>query len=331
MPSPRSYARNHGITAGFDETLAIDRIIQKLLIISMPTNLRLFTLAVLIVLLSFQTAEAEQLEAKIEINDEGVITITGNNSITTAKELANGSIIMPVDKKESSPEQVVFNRVTFIGKHEVKLTCVFRTWLIKHPYAFQKGPGDLDHIYTTTVFRGVSKGENNVLQIEDQCGIGYYFYYACEAQKHMKSDPEEAVKWFLRAAKHGHADAQFFLGTCLSAGKGIDKNPSEAAKWFLKSAEQGNSNAQYMLGFAYVTGNGVPKDEIEAYAFFNLAAASDESCRKELSRLESQISSDARLAGQQRSKQLLKEFESKKESLQRLLDEAKKDRDKKGA
>jgi hypothetical protein len=326
MPSPRSYARNHGITAGFDETLAIDRIIQKLLIISMTPNLRLFASAVLLALLSFQTAQAEQLEAKIEINDEGVITITGNNSISAAKELADGSIRMPVDKKESFPD-----RVTFIGKHGVKLTCVFRTWLVKHPYAFQKGPGDLDHIYTTTVFRGVSKGENNVLQIEDQCGIGYYFYYACEAQKHMKSDPEEAVKWFLRAAKHGHADAQFFLGTCLSAGKGIDKNTSEAAKWFLKSAEQGNSNAQYMLGFAYVTGNGVPKDEIEAYAFFNLAAASDESCRKELSRLESQISPDARLAGQQRSKQLLKEFESKKESLQRLLEEAKKDQDKKGA
>jgi hypothetical protein len=292
----------------------------------MPPILRLFASAVLLALLSFQTAQAEQLEAKIEINDEGVITITGNNTISAAKELADGSIRMPVDKKESLPD-----RVTFIGKHGVKMTCVMRTWLIKHPDRYQKSAGDIDYIFTTTRFRGISKGENNVLQIEDQCAIGYYFLYACEEQKHMKSDPEEAVKWFLRAAKHGHADAQYFMGTCLRSGKGIEKNAPEAAKWYLKSAEQGNSNAQGMLGFAYVTGNGVPKDEVEAYAYFNLAAASDESWRKEVSRLESEITPDARLAGQQRSKQLLKEFESKKDSLQRLLDEAKKDRDKKGA
>ncbi len=53
------------------------------------------------------------------------------------------------------------------------------------------------------------------------------------------------------------------------------------------------------------------KDEIEAYAYFNLAGRTDESARKKLAILEKKISQDARLRGQQRTKELQNEIEEK--------------------
>jgi hypothetical protein len=270
-----------------------------------------------------QTAFAGQREANLEISQEGKITLSGNSELPPPKEMEDGSVIMPEAKDYPST-------VYFTLKKDTVLDCIAGYWTIRRPSRRFMQQFE-DHSFMLVAVKGVEKGKINVLRIEDQYAIGYYFLHACEAQKHMKSDPEEAVKWFLRAAKNGHAGAQYFMGRCLQSGNGIEKNAPEAVKWFLKSAEQGNSDAQGMLGFAYVLGDGTPKDEVEAYAYFNLAAAKDEGYRKDVLRLESQITPDARFAGQQRSKQLLKEFESKKESLQRLLEEAKKNQDKKGA
>ena len=147
----------------------------------------------------------------------------------------------------------------------------------------------------------------------------------------MKSDPEEAVKWFLRAAKHGHADAQYFMGTCLRSGKGIEKNAPEAAKWYLKSAEQGNVDAQRQVGYCYLLGRGLPRDKIEGYAYLNMASATDESLREYIIELESEMPVSARYAGQQRTRQLVKEVEDKKESLLKQSKEFQKAREKKGA
>ena len=78
-------------------------------------------------------------------------------------------------------------------------------------------------------------------------------------------------------------------------------------------------------------GKGVPKDEVEAYAYFNIAGANDEDARKYVAKLEGEMSQAARLAAQQRSRQLLQEFEAKRDSLRQLVEEAKKTREKKGA
>jgi TPR repeat protein len=147
----------------------------------------------------------------------------------------------------------------------------------------------------------------------------------------MKSDHEEAFKWFLRAAKFGQAKAQYFLGYAYARGKGTDKDEATAVKWYVKSAEQGETEAQVALGFAYLLGKGVPKDEIEAYAYFNIAGSKDEDARKYVTRLEGEMTQSIRVAGQQRSRLLLQEFEAKKESLRHQLEENKKSKDKKGA
>ncbi len=293
----------------------------------MPSLTRSLLLIALQVACFHQEAFAGRTEAKIEISPEGVITVTGDGSLPAIKELEDGSVVMPEAK--GSPYTV-----DFIGKHEVRLNWLFTCWGISHPSrpnssAF--GMFDPSQRFLTIELKGVEEGPKNVLRVEDQYAIGYYFQYACETRKHMKPDHEEGFKWLYRAARFGNAHAQHLVGVAFRAGRGAEKDEATAAKWFLKSAEQGNIEAQVDLGFAYILGQGVPKDEVEAYAYFNIAGVKDEDARKNVARLEGQMSPSARVAAQQRSRQLLQEFEAKRNSLRQLIEESKKAREKKGA
>lgn len=63
----------------------------------------------------------------------------------------------------------------------------------------------------------------------------------------MGQDSNEAVKWYLKAAEQGHADAQFYLGVAYDNGWGVRQDYSEAVKWYRKAAEQGLAQAQDVL------------------------------------------------------------------------------------
>ncbi|KAK8959326.1 F-box protein [Platanthera guangdongensis] len=63
-----------------------------------------------------------------------------------------------------------------------------------------------------------------------QCNLGICF---------LEAEPEEAVKWFFRAAKMGNSRAQYSLALCLHKGRGVKCNLREAARWYLRSAEGG--------------------------------------------------------------------------------------------
>lgn len=286
--------------------------------------------SLLLVILLFTTipreAHAKIIEAKLEITSEGTVTLTGDKDVPPLKELEDGSVILPVAKEYG-------DGLDFVMRHNAHLKCTIGTWNITHPSKrFNMGvPYDPDRMFMAIEIKGIEKGAHNVLRVDDQFAIGFYYSYAAEEKKHMKADHEEALKWFTRAAKFGQAKAQYFLGYAYARGQGTDKDEATAAKWYVKSAEQGETEAQVALGFAYILGKGVPKDEIEAYAYFNIAGAKDEEARKYVTKLEAQMSSGARVAAQQRSRQLLQEFESKKESLQRLLEESKNSKEKKGA
>ena len=108
------------------------------------------------------------------------------------------------------------------------------------------------------------------------------------------------------------------------------KDSVQAAAWYRKAAEQGNAMAQYNLGFCYATGDGLAKDEIEAYAYWNLAGITEEMARKNLAILEEGMSPDARLLGQQRTKQLQKEIDVRLESLRDSLKANEKEKLRKG-
>ena len=46
----------------------------------------------------------------------------------------------------------------------------------------------------------------------------------------------KAMKWWRKAAMHGHATAQVRLGLMYHKGHGVPKNYAEALKWYRKSA-----------------------------------------------------------------------------------------------
>ena len=102
--------------------------------------------------------------------------------------------------------------------------------------------------------------------------------------------------------------AQLSFGVCYAAGRGVAKDMQQAVSWFRRAAEQGDAQALFFMGLCCARGEGVAKDEIESYAYWNLAGLKLESARENLAMLEKKISSDARLLGQQRTKQLEKEI-----------------------
>jgi len=85
-------------------------------------------------------------------------------------------------------------------------------------------------------------------------------------------DDGEAVKWLRKAADHGNATAQWYLGTRYDTGRGVAQDWTEAVKWFRKAAEQGHAEAQKTLGLCYAAGAGVVQDLVEAVKWFRKAA-----------------------------------------------------------
>ena len=59
----------------------------------------------------------------------------------------------------------------------------------------------------------------------------------------VKQDDVEAVKWYLKAAEQGNANAQFNLGISYYKGEGVKRNPSKAKEWFRKACENGYQKA----------------------------------------------------------------------------------------
>jgi TPR repeat protein len=112
-------------------------------------------------------------------------------------------------------------------------------------------------------------------------------------------------------AERGDRLAQLNLAYCYNLGLGVAKDEVEAVKWYRKAADQGYANAQRSLGLCYLNGEGVAKDEVEAYAYFNLAQPWSWGASGKLAILEKGMSPDARLRGQQRTKELQKEIEAK--------------------
>jgi TPR repeat protein len=145
--------------------------------------------------------------------------------------------------------------------------------------------------------------------------------------------PEE-VKAFERykvKAEKGGREDQYNLAYSYFNGNGVAKNFVQAAAWYRKAAEQGDAEAQFYMALFYCYGFGVAKDEVEAYAYWNLAGITHEPSRNMLGVLEKRMSPDARLLGQQRTKQLHKEIEGRLETIQDLRKAAEKESLRKGA
>ena len=128
----------------------------------------------------------------------------------------------------------------------------------------------------------------------------------------VAKDEVEAVKWLRKAAAQGYNRAQCQLGHCYARGVGVAKDEVEAVAWYRKAAAQGYAEAQIQLGYRYARGRGVTKDEVEAYAYWSLVPARFQDVRNNLAVLETNLPPDARLRGQQRTKELQKEIDANK-------------------
>jgi TPR repeat protein len=76
--------------------------------------------------------------------------------------------------------------------------------------------------------------------VDAQWDLAYHYYKA--------NSLDAAVFWFRKAAENGHSYAQYYLGTCYYAGRGLEKNIDEAIKWYALAANNGEPNAAFSMG-----------------------------------------------------------------------------------
>lgn len=150
--------------------------------------------------------------------------------------------------------------------------------------------------------------------IHAQFKLGFCYYIGCGIPAR---DYKLAVEWYRKSAEAGLADAQYEFSGCfggLYTSEILPKNDELAKKWLMKAAVQMYPKALCTLGVRHEKGwDGFLKDEMEAYAYYNLAASlGNRHAAFNLKEIESKMTSEQRLAGQKRSKELLKELESKR-------------------
>lgn len=73
-------------------------------------------------------------------------------------------------------------------------------------------------------------------------------------------DFEKGIEWIKLAAEQGYTGAQYFLGTEFATGENLGLDLKKAKYWYEKAADAGHSEAQYNLGVMYLKGEGVRKN-----------------------------------------------------------------------
>ncbi|TSA31482.1 MAG: DUF1679 domain-containing protein, partial [Verrucomicrobiaceae bacterium] len=89
----------------------------------------------------------------------------------------------------------------------------------------------------------------------------------------LESDPKDALKWLIAAAKNGNTDAMVLSGLALARGVGSGSpDLPAAADWFQRAADRGDGRAMFALGECYYYSKGVTRDPRLALEWLNKAA-----------------------------------------------------------
>jgi len=80
------------------------------------------------------------------------------------------------------------------------------------------------------------------------------------------------LKWFLRAADLGSADAMGYIGLMYDWGYALQKSKTEAVRWYKKGAEAGSIFTMTNYADKLYCGNGVKQDKEEAKKWYQKAA-----------------------------------------------------------
>ncbi len=90
----------------------------------------------------------------------------------------------------------------------------------------------------------------------------------------VPADPQEAERLLRSAADKGFAEAQHLLASRLFEATGADEaQRQEAVGYWLAAARQGHALSQYRLALLYWNGEAVARDLVRGYAWMSLAAA----------------------------------------------------------
>ena len=98
-----------------------------------------------------------------------------------------------------------------------------------------------------------------------QAELGFSYQYGDGLEK----NPNEALRWNLKAANQGNPMAQHNLAVMYDEGFDITENNAEAIKWYRKAAKQGHPRAQLNLGIMLWRGEGVEKNLEKAWNLLN--------------------------------------------------------------
>jgi TPR repeat protein len=66
----------------------------------------------------------------------------------------------------------------------------------------------------------------------------------CENGEGIEADNNEAFKWYMKAAEHGIAAAQWKVGCAYDTGIGVDRNIFKARRWYEAALKNGYEGAK---------------------------------------------------------------------------------------
>lgn len=84
---------------------------------------------------------------------------------------------------------------------------------------------------------------------------------------------EEAVKYYEKASKLNHGNAQNALGVCYDLGLGVEKNYSKAFYWIEKSYNNSCMDSYCNMGFYYKEGKGTEVNYLKSFEAYMKASA----------------------------------------------------------
>ncbi|KAF0979539.1 hypothetical protein FDP41_001456 [Naegleria fowleri] len=77
---------------------------------------------------------------------------------------------------------------------------------------------------------------------------------------------EKALEWFLKAAEHGHALAEFNIGGLYFNGMGVEKDDEVSLEWYRRSASGGYPKSQFYVGKMLLNkANGLPVTTVPSH------------------------------------------------------------------
>jgi len=86
----------------------------------------------------------------------------------------------------------------------------------------------------------MAKAQSGHAATQYQVGLAY------DMGRHVPRDPNEAARWFLKSAEQGYPPAEGAYGLWIR-----QSNHAAAERWMLRAAEHGDASTQFWLGVAY--------------------------------------------------------------------------------